>query len=838
MKILRLSLFNLKKNKKEAFAITFLTMITAFALCIFIANNSKSDKVFDESFRSSGALENMVLIEKEHYRNSYRGVLEDDYKTTNLQEIQLIFGAATDVIEPNGVPISYNLLFLTEKEERKIESFNQKDRLSDEEISKISHPIWMPIYFQIVKGYKLNDTFTIVRGGKEYPFTIAGFYETGLASTEGYGFKCIISEEDYELFTQIFKGNMMAEYVGLVFDKEEDFSYNEYLEKCEEASSEYIKSSCMYYRKSSEKTNETQFIKIFLLLIVFLSFVTLVASFVMIRNKINNDIEDQMQQIGVLEALGYRSKEISLSYLLEYVISGGIGSVLGVILAIALIPIQNDLIRSMIGREFEGHTEIGSMILIALAVMAAVTLFALLKARTVKKFPPVIAFRKGIKTHSFKRNVMPLENCKGSVNFRLSMKSMFQELKGNIGIAICIITTGTAILFSLMTFAFFKDGTKGLVKMVGIDCDQLMVNLVNGADAEKVREELMADSDVEYAMINYDFGSVNIPDSDESGSTIVYDDFKNTKNITPFAGRFPEHDNEVMISVKRADKENRSIGDSMVLECNGLKKSYIITGTISSMYNGGSGIYLTSDGYRRIDINARPSMIYIYLKDGVDEDSFSEKLLEKYGGSAKELSKDTDSEGDLYENLSAQAKEKIAVLMSQYGVSSLDYAIRIGDELLTGNSRQFVIKEVRSWKGMIKAQMEPIADATRTGTLAAVILVAIIVAVILAIIASSNVKRQRKNLGIMKSMGYSSKDLMTQIALKIMPIMIVSMTIASVIAIYLNKAFWYLMFSSIAETDILLIVTADIVMVVFAYIITYIGAGKIKKISVTELMTE
>ena len=139
---------------------------------------------------------------------------------------------------------------------------------------------------------------------------------------------------------------------------------------------------------------------------------------------------------------------------------------------------------------------------------------------------------------------------------------------------------------------------------------------------------------------------------------------------------------------------------------------------------------------------------------------------------------------------------------------------------------------------MIKSQMEPIADATRAGTLGAAVLVIFIVFMILVIISASSVKRQRKNLGIMKSLGYSSKDLRRQMALKVMPVMIVSMVIASVVAIYVNKVFWSVMFATIATTDILLIIGVDIAMIVLAYIMTYVGAGKIKKISVTELMTE
>ena len=49
MNILRLSIFNLKKNKKEAIAVAFLTMITSLMLGIFIANVFGMHKIFDNS---------------------------------------------------------------------------------------------------------------------------------------------------------------------------------------------------------------------------------------------------------------------------------------------------------------------------------------------------------------------------------------------------------------------------------------------------------------------------------------------------------------------------------------------------------------------------------------------------------------------------------------------------------------------------------------------------------------------------------------------------------------------------------------------------------------------
>ena len=134
--------------------------------------------------------------------------------------------------------------------------------------------------------------------------------------------------------------------------------------------------------------------------------------------------------------------------------------------------------------------------------------------------------------------------------------------------------------------------------------------------------------------------------------------------------------------------------------------------------------------------------------------------------------------------------------------------------------------------------MLPIARTTKYFSFAAVILIAVIVAVILYLIASGDVRRQRQSLGIMKGLGYSSKDLMTQIALKQMPTILLGILLASVCVYFLNKVFWGLLFATIAETNWAVIVVTDLALAVFCYVVTYLSAGKIKKISVNELMTE
>ena len=209
------------------------------------------------------------------------------------------------------------------------------------------------------------------------------------------------------------------------------------------------------------------------------------------------------------------------------------------------------------------------------------------------------------------------------------------------------------------------------------------------------------------------------------------------------------------------------------------------------------------------------------------------------GGQSADAAISGDDAGEtLEERIQSAADAKIAALISTYGITSVDYAVRIGDQLITGNSRQFIMKDLQSYQDLIKSQLDSIANITRMFTGIGVVAIGIVVAVILGIIASSNVKKRRKDLGIMKSLGYSSKDLIKQIAISIMPMTVVSVILASVASIIINKVFWFQLFGVSMKTSISVLILTDLALIVFTFVMTCIGAGKIRKISVNELMTE
>lgn len=837
MTIFRLSLFNLKKNKRAAFSIMFLVAVTMLLVGISVCNITKVNNTFDKMFEATGSVYNMVIFQQERYREDYKDILEEDDRVSRVVEIDALYSIRTSYKKADE-EIGTIFFFVTEKSEKKIENFAPESNLTGEQINRLSHPIWLPSYFQYNQKYEAGDGFTVILGGRDYPFEIAGFYESGLAASTGNGMKCIISEEDYQLLSGV-----MDEKKIIGYDCEDSLSAAEYIEKCAERSSENIRPYCFNINKEMEKEAATWFITLFLYFFIAVAFITMISCLFMIRHKISDDIEEQIQSIGVLEALGYRSKEISMAYIYEYMIVGGIGAVIGVLGVIFLNPFMDSIIEVMIGHCVYGSVGLGKLFGIMFILILIIVLSALGKARAVKKYPPVVAFRKGIRTHHFRKNHLPLTGLKGNINLRLSIKDFLGNAKQSIGMVICIFSAATAILFSFYLFDYSKDGVSSIMPIAGMEVSDVRLDLMNGVDPYEIQEKMLEFPEVRKALVTYQDVAISTKSdlTDElmmNGYTVIYDDFSETENINPLEGRYPEHDNEIMITLGRAQKEGYTIGDSIVIEGDGIERGYIITGIANSMSNSGYNLYLTSEGYRRAFPAARPCAVELYLKDGVDRHEFSEKLVAVYGKSVEDTLKDGDAGSSYIDRIQQVADEKMAQLISLYGVTAVDYAIKIGDTVIAGNSERFMIRNISFMRDLMEGQVESVADSMMVVSAVIVIFSVIVVAVILSILAETTVRRKRKELGIMKAMGYTSKDLMQQIAFRIMPIACVAVVIASICSVYLINAFSFTMFAVFMDVNFWIMLPIDICLLLFCYLVTYISAGKIKQISVTELMTE
>ena len=188
-------------------------------------------------------------------------------------------------------------------------------------------------------------------------------------------------------------------------------------------------------------------------------------------------------------------------YIFEYMLTGGVGVLFGTLLVILTDPILNSIIEGMIGKHVYGGVNLGLQFIIMCILVLIIVLSALGKAKTVKKYPPMVAFRKGIHTHHFGKNRFPLSRAKGNVNLRLSMKELTGNTKHNIGMMICIFATATAILLGFYFFDFLKAGAASIVTITGLEVGDVRVELMDGVNPYEIRETILEFPEVRKVLV-------------------------------------------------------------------------------------------------------------------------------------------------------------------------------------------------------------------------------------------------------------------------------------------------------------------------------------------------
>ena len=87
-------------------------------------------------------------------------------------------------------------------------------------------------------------------------------------------------------------------------------------------------------------------------------------------------------------------------------------------------------------------------------------------------------------------------------------------------------------------------------------------------------------------------------------------------------------------------------------------------------------------------------------------------------------------------------------------------------------------------------------------------------------------------------MGYTSRDLRLQLVFRILPIAIPAVIIGAALVIPAISQFQIIAFGGGAEPRFMFLIPGSILIGLYILCLTYLSAGKVKKISVTELMTE
>lgn len=771
---------NIRKSKSATISLLIFIMIAALLLNTGLMVITQINSFFDNKVEELKDPHVTFVMDQKSFHTSKEQFIKNYPGVTKIETEKLI---SMDIAKFNfgKGELSSSVIIFNADEEREIGQLKLIEKLSGSSVNDI----YVPYSFKTNADYELGDQFTLHYKDNEYNYRIAGFFETAMMGTNNIGvFKFMLPETPYANLIDELDMQSDAFIISAIMgdhtkstELKDDFIKN-YLQSTE-AENTYLWGLDFELVKS---VNTLTVNMVATILVAFAIMIVLV-SLIVIKFRVSNSIEDGMANIGVLKALGYTSRQILASIILQFLFIALIGSVIGIALSYGLMPIFGGIISTLSGliwiQRFDFIINLMSMVLVAFCVL----MVSLLSAFSVRRILPVEALRGGIQTHNFRKNHFPLEKTKGGLHFLLATKSTIANAKQNIMILLIIIALTFASVFSVVLYYNVATDKTAFINLYGTE----PANVYIAVKAETKTNALIDDiSKMDHVR------KVNILDTIQTeidGQTVYtnitsrYDELEN--NIV-YEGRQPKYDNEISISWVVSSQIDKGIGDTVKVKYGNETTNFLVTGLSQAMGNSGMVAALTMEGIQTLYPDYSGSILYVYL-DGISNKDFIEIVQEQFGEHILEVL-------NIDENIESQTGMYTTAV---FAVMVMVFIITV-----------------------------------------------LVVVMILYLVIKTMIIKRKKELGVMKAIGYSTIQLMNQISISFLPVIITGVTLGGVLGYFFTNPMLSVLLSSAGIKRLEFIIHLPFILMlclgilVLAYIVSMLVSRRIKKISAYSLITE
>lgn len=444
---------------------------------------------------------------------------------------------------------------------------------------------------------------------------------------------------------------------------------------------------------------------IILILVVFAVLVTVVI-LALCTFHIRNIVETDRTDMGVLKALGYTGQMISHAMMAPYLLVCVGATVIGLALSTLATPAIGSLIALQAGFTFHAQADARAW-LITIAALAGVTLlFAWIGVRSLRALQPIEAIR-GISARSQRHTVRPLNRMPGNVRTAISLQQAAASPSRNLLVG-CMAFLMTLIVSFAAVLTYNATVTPGnLHNTLSTETPQVVAT-PSQRETTEAMQRIRAIPGVQN-VIAYTTARVGIDGTQMPA--FVSDDFDATRNDIRYEGNHPATAHEIAMGSALADAH--PIGSKVTVSHGGTALSYTVVGYIQSVNDGGTVCELTNAGYTRLDPDFAhsPHTLYVYC-DGAD----TARVIRAIESTCADLVTHTTD----MEHMRETSQQMYGSIMSAVSLAMLILAIG-----LTG--------------------------------------------LVLMMVVRSTIVRERRRFGILKALGYTSGQLMRQIAAALMP---------------------------------------------------------------------
>jgi putative ABC transport system permease protein len=426
-----------------------------------------------------------------------------------------------------------------------------------------------------------------------------------------------------------------------------------------------------------------------------------------------------------------------------------------------------------------------------LVTLSAILLFILAITSKVsgriRRITPLIALRGGIDTFHFGKNRFPLATSPGNLHLLLGIKQLFSSKKQSISIGIIGILMSFTIMFSLILYKNLVLDTDTFVNIIGSEKPDIAVQC-NNDQYEKVLA-ITAKSPGVAKTLRYSKSNITISkdDSEISCLAVICEDFDQTVVNTVYKGRYPQYNNEIVLSNVVMKKLNAKLGNIIEIKGDHGMSEYIVVGISQHLTQLGKSASLTEAGMKKAYPDFKPSFQYLYLEKDADIQSTIDYLTK--------------------------------------ALADYDVSIQNAEKAYQSDS-----SSIRSAVSLICVIIEIISS--------------LIVVLILYYLVKVKIIRERISLGINKALGFTTRQLILHINISLCTVILFSSLIGSLMASLLTNRLFALMMSIAGfqnfhlKAPIILTVITIGIMTLMVYLLTSLVSLRIRKLKPRELITE
>ncbi len=833
MKLFRLAKANIIRKKELAITITLFLLLAAMMLNMGISQLANMNQFYEAKDEQLKSPHFYAVSPKNQYKKEYEDFLQKDDRVEDV-EVESVILMPTTKNDRNN--FEFPGLIFNKDTNRTIAPF----QLVEEDQSVPSkEAIYMPL---IMKGYHVNlgDSIEFDVKGEKYTYRVAGFFETTYMGIASCGlFKYYVSQEAFDdLYPKMGGAYILSARLGdsQNLTKVDEFTKDFGEKTCFSDDNNELMSMIYMSDKSTMKMQILSMLGLPAAIFIAIALVISTVFILMIFFKVLERIDESMQELGALRAIGYTTKQIKGFVVLEIVMISSVGIILGTILSYLVSFGMKSSFETASGLIWQNKFQIHYNVLCAILLLGFVLISSYLGTRKLSRLTPVTMLRKGMKTHSHIRNFIPLDKGFGSIHMRIAQKNLFSYLNQNL-ILLFIISLCTFVMgVSMVLFLNFAVDQSALKEITGIELSDLQVKLSETADIDELQNRIEQREEVRKTIQT---STTTIKLNDERVMCIISDAFDQMEITKVCEGVFPKYDNEIVISYPLSKKLNKKIGDPIEVSFHNKTREYMVVGLSQTTNGNGKMAYIAKDGILKIQPDFKMTQIDVYLKKGFDRKTviheFEDELRNRINTSLDEK----------YQKAIELAEKKMELLIKDYGVNSLSYSIMLGDKIIvSGNSNAYQIKEIGDLKGYLDGQLELYATILFGIVMMIIGVNFLIMSGALILCIGTIFRNNQMEFGVYKAIGYSNKDLMKQLFLNFFIVSVLGASIGTIITLALSNHILMLMFQFLDIQKINLVMNPiamlgiGLSVVVFVMAVSLFKVRALKKVSAYELIIE